>query len=681
VRLELRPARPDAWPLREVRDWDVLRGFVPAFEQVDVARERLTMAVDLLPVPPRQQVPLRRKMLSSVRRRELGDSLVTIEGRSDWVNPAEVIERRVERSALGSKVGRADPFFRVQLLIEAESRCVDPGRQRLVPWGSCCEAEEHAKELVERTFAAWEQFSGQNYVRAAGMPVLGTWFFGSNALWRRWWFDVRLRSGYVAPARPRRVLTTRELGGFLKPWTRSCPEPTVVRRIREQLQPPAGAASTGMIICRSLAGEPVALASGDASYHTWVLGPIGTGKSTELANIALDRIASKLATIVIDPSKGDLVRTLLASIAREHWERVRLVDPALGRERPVGLNVLECSDPEQHDLIADQVTFIFRELFKQSWGPRMDYIMRTALLTLLHHQGATLCDLPALLLDDRARRRWTRGLEDPGLELFWTQWEQKTPKERQEEAGPVLARLQSILLRPAVRNLLGQSRSTIDLEQVLDHGGVLLVALPHGELGPQTSSLLGSLLVARVWQTVQGRSRRREQDRPNACLVLDEFHRLLHLPQAVEEVLVEARGLHLGLVLAHQHLEQLASRPGLLAALMANAYTNIVFRCEQDADVLASKRFQPLASSDLAGLKQFEVAVRLCVGGHSAPPFIGVTRPPAPDRGAEHARQLVAAALERCGRPRQVVETEIFARYSAAVPPDGDEDDEGDLDR
>jgi hypothetical protein len=679
VRLELRPARPDAWPLREVKDWDVLRGFVPAFEQVNVARERLTMAVDLLPVPPRQQVPLRRKMLSSVRRRELGDSLVTIDGRSDWVNPAEVIERRVERSALGSKVGRADPFFRVQILIEAESRCLDPGRRRLVPRGSCCDAEDHAKELVERTFAAWEQFSGQNYVRAAGLPVLGTWFLGSNALWRRWWFDLRLASGYFAPARPRRVLTTRELGGFLKPWTRSCPEPTVVRQVREQLQPPEGAASTGMVVCRTLDGQPVALASRDASYHTWAVGPIGTGKSTLLANLALDRIASRLATIVIDPSKGDLIRELLARIAREHWDRVVLVDPALGRERPVGLNVLECSDPELHDLIADQVTFIFRSLFRQWWGPRTDHVMRVAVLTLLHHQGTTLCDLPALLLDDRARRRWTRGLEDPGLELFWAQYEDKTPKERQEEAGPLLYKLQSVLMRPAVRNILGQSRSTIDLGHVLDQGRVMLVALPHGELGPQTSSLLGSLLIARIWQTVQGRSARREQERPDACLMLDEFHRLLHLPQSVEEVLVESRGLHLGLVLAHQHLAQLDDA-SMLAAIGANAHTKVVFQCEHDSDVLASRWFHPLAARDLAELPQFQVAVRLCVGGHSASPFVGVTRPPAPDLGAEHARELVAAALRRWGRPREQVEAEILARYGFTVPPDGD-DDEGDLDR
>ena len=644
VRLELRPARADAWPLREIKGWDVLRGFVPPFEHVDVARERLTMSVDLLPVAPRLQVPTRRRILGGVRRREMRDRLVTIEGRSDWVMPAENIERQVERVALMAKVGRSDPFFQVQVLITA----VSPDR-------------EHARELVERTFAAWEQYSGQNFMRAVGLPVLGTWFLGSNAPWRRAWFDLRSRTGYFAPPRPRRVLTTREAAGFLKPWTRHCPEPTVVRRERQELEPPEAAASTGMGVCLAASGRLVALASADARYHVHVLGPIGKGKSTLLASMALDRIHSELATVVIDPSKGDLVRDLLPRVGEQHWQRLVLLDPSLGRERPLGLNVLECSDPEQHDLVADQVTFIFRRLFERWWGPRTDHVLRAALLTLLRHRGTTLCDVPALLLDADARRRWTSRLQDPiGLELFWQEYETLTDSQRQQQVGPLLYKLQTVLMRPAVRNILGQQRSTIDLEQVLDRSGVLLVALPRGELGPETSSLLGSLLVARLWQVVQARSQRPEAERPDACLVLDECHRLLHLPQTMEEILVEARGYHLGMVLAHQHLGQLP--PDLREAMGANVHTRIAFQCEQDAAQLAAW-FRPLSAQDLAQLAQFQVAVRLCVGGHSEAPFLGSTRPPAPSLGSEHAERLVSASLERWGRPRAEVEAEIVDRY------------------
>ena len=359
-------------------------------------------------------------------------------------------------------------------------------------------------------------------------------------------------------------------------------------------------------------------------------------------------------------------RDLLPRIPERDWDRVVVLDPALGRERPLGLNVLENAGLEQHELIADQVTFIFRRLFERWWGPRTDHVLRAALLTLLRHPGATLCDVAQLLVDAEARRRWTARLDDPlGLDLFWRQYEALTDSERERQVGPLLYKLQSVLMRPSVRNILGQSRSTIDLEAVLDQGGVLLVSLPRGELGPETSSLLGSLLVARLWQVVQGRSRRPEAERPDACLLLDECHRLLHLPQTMEEILIEARGYHLGLVLAHQHLSQLPA--SMLAAVGANVHTRVAFQCEQDADALA-RLFAPLGARELEQLDQYQVAVRLCVAGHSEPPFLGRTRPPAPSVGDEHGARLLASSLERWGRPRAEVEAEILERYGARLP-------------
>jgi hypothetical protein len=351
---------------------------------------------------------------------------------------------------------------------------------------------------------------------------------------------------------------------------------------------------------------------------------------------------------------------------------VIVLDPSLGRERPIGLNVLECSDPEQHELIADQVTFIFRRLFERWWGPRTDHVLRAALLTLLRNPGTTLCDVPALLADASARRRWTAKLNDPlGLDLFWREFDGYTDSERERNVGPLLYKLQSVLMRSSVRNILGQSRSTIDLERVLDGNGTLLVSLPRGELGPETSSLFGSLLVARLWQVAQGRSRRPEAERPDACLLLDECHRLLHLPQTMEEILIEARGYHLGLVLAHQHLSQLPA--SMLAAVGANVHTRVAFQCEQDAAALAGW-FAPLGARELESLEQFQVAVRLCVDGHSEAPFLGRTRPPTPRLGDEHGAALLASSLERWGRPRAEVEAEILSRYQPL--PTGDVEDD-----
>jgi len=183
VRLELRPGRPDAWPMRQIQDWDPLRGFVPPFEQLDVARERLSMCVDLLPVAPRELVPLRHRILSAVRRREMRDNLVTINGVSDWVMPAENIERQVERSALLAKGGALRPLL--------------PGPDP----DQCHFAQPRARSRAGRAHVRGLGAVQRPELHASvGLPLLGWWFLGSNAPWRRSWFDLRERTGCTAAA-------------------------------------------------------------------------------------------------------------------------------------------------------------------------------------------------------------------------------------------------------------------------------------------------------------------------------------------------------------------------------------------------------------------------------------------------------------------------------------------------
>src|SRR2546425_7813223 len=263
------------------------------------------------------------------------------------------------------------------------------------------------------------------------------------------------------------------------------------------------------------AGRLIALRPQDARYHTHAVGPTGSGKSTLLENMALANILGRRAVVFLD-IKGDSIYRLLRRIPREHWDRVVLLDPSLS-ERAVGLNVLELADPSRRDLVADQVVAIFRRLFAQYWKDRSDDVMRSAVLTLLHHPGTTLVDVPGLLLDKRLQARWTRGLNDPvGLEPFWKEFRALSEAVQLERVGPVLARLRSILLRPPVRLILGQSKSTVDLSQILDHGGVLLVNLAKGVLGEETARLLGSLLVVHLWQASLRRAARPEHLRPDA---------------------------------------------------------------------------------------------------------------------------------------------------------------------
>src|SRR5207302_667430 len=182
---------------------------------------------------------------------------------------------------------------------------------------------------------------------------------------------------------------------------------------------------------------PVRISPADALHHMQLMGPTGVGKTTLMMNLALGDIEAGRGIAVIDP-KGDLVRDLLERIPHRHWDRVVLIDPSL-REQPVGLNLLDCDDPDQHELVCDQLVTIFRKTYERFWGPRTDELLRAAVLTLLRRPDTSLSEVPLLLLQTNARRVLIDGLHDPvGLEPFWDLWDQKTDAQRLQEAGPVL---------------------------------------------------------------------------------------------------------------------------------------------------------------------------------------------------------------------------------------------------
>ena len=439
-----------------------------------------------------------------------------------------------------------------------------------------------------------------------------------------------------------------------------------------RLTPARRPTGPGKVLCLLEDGRdtPARLAPTDARHHVHVLGPTGAGKSTLLLNLALDDIEAGRGVGVIDP-KGDLVKALQERIAPEHWDRVVLIDPSL-RDRPVGLNVLECDDPDLHEVACDQLITIFRKNYERFWGPRTDDILRAAVLTLLLRPGSSLCEVPLLLLQPEARSVLTKGIKDPiGLNPFWDEYERTPEGARLQMVGPVLNKLRSVLLRRTVRNIMGQPRSTVDLARCMDNGGILLVSLAKGLLGEETSRLLGSFLMARIWQAAMARAGRPEADRPDFCLYLDEFQNYLHLPQSLEEVLVEARGYHLGLTLANQHLGQL--NPTTREALAANARTRVTFQCGQDDARYLAREFEPwLGDLQLRNLRPHQVAVRQFRNGRTERPFTGVTRPEPPSLGSDNAEQLVTAALRRCGRPRSTVEREIEARLKTYATAPGD---------
>jgi hypothetical protein len=380
-----------------------------------------------------------------------------------------------------------------------------------------------------------------------------------------------------------------------------------------------------------------------ARTHSHLLGPTGTGKTSLLVSMALDDLEQGVSVVPwTDPKDGQGADALLARIPTRWADRIVLFDPNR-LDYAVGLNVLECPDSERADIVVEQVLAVFEQLFKDVWGHRQAEVLQMALATLLLDRQATLCDLPRLLLDATDRRRRVRHAP-ADLQAFWQHYEGG------KEIAPLLGRLQSLLLRPRVRNVLGQRKSTVDLADILDHGGIVIARLPLELAG--TSRLLGSFLFLRVWQVVQGRQSRPQESLRDAAAYLDEGELFMHIRGSVATVFDLGRSLRWGIVFSHQRMGQLPAE--IAEALDANALAKVIFRPSAlDSAIAAARLLPPLTAQDLLQLQSRQVVVKL----PELRPFVGRTpelQPPLQD-----PRELADHALRRWGRPRAEIEAEL----------------------
>jgi hypothetical protein len=301
-------------------------------------------------------------------------------------------------------------------------------------------------------------------------------------------------------------------------------------------------------------------------------------------------------------------------------------------------------------LAVDHLVGIFRQMYADSWGPRTDDILRAAGLTLAGRPGATLADVPRLLADQAYRRRVTAGVTDPVLREFWTWYELLSKPGRAAAIGPVQNKLRALLLRPFVRAVIAQPVTSINLGDILD-GGLLLVRIPKGELGADTVRLLGSIILAALWEHATHRARLGEDARKDAAVYVDEVHNYLNLLRGVEDLLAEARAFRLGLVLAHQDLAQLPR--DLRESLSANARTKVIFNVSPEDARAFERHIQPnLTAHDLAHLDAFQAVARLVVGNAITPAFTFRTQPlPAPIPGRAEAIAQAAAVRQAAAAP------------------------------
>jgi hypothetical protein len=417
--------------------------------------------------------------------------------------------------------------------------------------------------------------------------------------------------------------------------------PGLERAPARPVPPPPGLAgddADARVLGRSDSGPArlIGQRAADARHHTHIIGGTGTGKTSLLLNMALDDIDKGRGLVFIEP-KGESAM-LLSRMPEHAVDRVVLIDPD-DNAPPPPLNPLSGRDRER---AADTITGIFRRIFTDSWGPRTEDILRSACLTLAGTENAGLANIPRLLENASFRRRATAHLTDPVLKGFWEWYDQQSGPARAHATAPLMNKLRSVLLRGFARDLLAATTRGLDLRAHLDTGGIVIARLPKGVLGEDTSSLLGSLLLSQVWNSVLARARQKESERADIAIYLDEAQNFLTLPYGVDDMLAEARAYRAGLVLSHQDLSQLPR--DLREAVSTNARSKIYFDVSpEDARQLARHVRPNLGEHDLSHLAAYQAAARLVLNGALSPAFTLRTRPlPPPIKGRATAVRKAA---------------------------------------
>lgn len=396
--------------------------------------------------------------------------------------------------------------------------------------------------------------------------------------------------------------------------------------------------------------------------HMYIIGKTGMGKSSLIANMAISDIKHGNCIGVIDPH-GDLVQTLLHHIPQERIKDVIYFNPG-DLEYPIAFNPLSKVSPDARHLVVSGLISVFKKIWFEFWGPRLEHILRHALLTLLDYPNATLLDLPRLLTDVSFRGKVLSHLTDPHVRAFWmNEFDKYTPWLRSEAVSPILNKMGQFLTSLPLRNIVGQTESAFKLRSVMDEGKILLVNLSKGKIGEDNGALLGSLLVTMIFLAALSRTTIPEDKRKSFYLYVDEFHNFLSLSFA--DILSESRKYGLYLILAHQYIEQLHER--VRPAIFGNVGSIISFRVGAEDAYFLSREFKPeISETDLMNLPNYHIYLKLMIHGVTSKPFSAMTLP-LPVQTLSNEKDVINESRLKHAKNRKDVELIILAQNKGEI--------------
>lgn len=395
----------------------------------------------------------------------------------------------------------------------------------------------------------------------------------------------------------------------------------------------------------------------DRSRHVYIIGQTGAGKSGTLELFALSDIYHGHGYAIIDPH-GDFAVNNLRFIPGGRLEDVVYFNPA-DTAYPLGFNPLEVTDPNQKTNISSEVIGVLKRMFGESWGPRLEYILRYTILALLDHPNTTMLDITRMLTDKKFRKEVLATCTDTVVLQFWNvEFASWNDKFQAEAIAPVLNKVGAFTANPIIRNIIGQPKSTFNIRQIMDEGKILVVNLSKGLIGEDNAAILGSFMVTKIQLAAMSRSDIPNiEDRRPFYLYVDEFQNFA--TDSFATILSEARKYGLNLTVANQYISQMNDT--VRDAVFGNVGTMVCFRVSADDAPILAKQFEPnFEALDLLQMHNRNFVINMVINGEKTPAFSGRTLN-LPTAQTDNTGRIIEHTRLHYSRDRSVVEQEIAA--------------------
>ena len=396
----------------------------------------------------------------------------------------------------------------------------------------------------------------------------------------------------------------------------------------------------------------------DRARHMYVIGKTGMGKSTLLENMAIQDIRNGEGMAFIDPH-GSTAERIMEYVPAHRIKDVIYVAP-FDMEYPIAFNVMEDVGYDKRHLVVSGLMSAFKKLWVDAWSARMEYILSNTLLALLEYEGATLLDVNTMYTSKTFRKKVVDNVKDPVVKRFWIEEYANFTDRFAAEATPAIQnKVGQFTSNPLIRNIIGQPKSSFDIRQAMDEKKILIINLSKGRVGEVNASLLGSMLVTKIYLAAMSRadvSAAQLAALPNFYFYVDEFQSFAN--QSFADILSEARKYKLNLLIAHQYIEQMEEE--VRDAVFGNVGTTIAFRVGPfDAEVLETI-FQPqFTQTDLVNLGFAQIYLTLMIDGVGSPPFSATTIAPFEPPPQSFVEEIHSSSRTQFAKPRADVEEAI----------------------